>query len=116
MANAAVVLAVGAGPKVEASSVTLTSRTTSPAFARVEFGLPVMTMSLMPCSLKWGSSFKISSVSPLFGDRKDQVVFTHHAEVAVHSVAGMEKKRRRSSAGQRGGDLLANHAGFARHR
>ncbi len=64
IASATVVLAVGANPSGQAS-FTRTLSTTSPARASDDSGLPVMTINLIPCSLKCGSSLRISSVSPL---------------------------------------------------
>ena len=65
MARAAVVEAVGARPKGQASSRMETSRCASAAPARVERGLPVMATSGAPRRRIQGTSDTTSSVSPL---------------------------------------------------
>ena len=64
MARAAVVLAVGARPKGQASSATLTSMLTSAPCARVERGFPVKLIRGTPRRLISGRIRRISSVSP----------------------------------------------------
>ena len=64
MASVAVVLAVGARFRGQASSATLMSRCTSAALAIVEFGLPVRDSSFAPIRLTIGRMVITSSVSP----------------------------------------------------
>ena len=66
MASAAVVEDVGARFIGHASSVTLTSRTTSDCRASVDFGWPVRRMIGTPRRLSGGRIASISSVSPEF--------------------------------------------------
>ena len=64
MASAAVVLAVGARLRGQASSATLMSRFTEAARARVDRGFPVMAINGSPSRLIRGSRKAISWVSP----------------------------------------------------
>ena len=60
-----VVLAVGARLRGQASFSTLLSSTTLACCARLDWGLPVMAISLMPWRLSTGSTRASSSLSPL---------------------------------------------------
>src|SRR6266849_3056451 len=68
-ASAAVVLAVGASVSGQASSVTLTSRTTSDWRASAESGSPVSAMIGTPSRLSWFMRANSSSDPPLFESR-----------------------------------------------
>jgi hypothetical protein len=65
MARAAVVEAVGARPRGQASWRMATSRRTSATWASAERGLPVITTSGEPRRFTCGTRARISSVSPL---------------------------------------------------
>ena len=65
-AGIAVVLDVGASPRGQASSLTLTSRLISALWARVEPGFPVKVIMGIPSRFNKGSSRVISLVSPEF--------------------------------------------------
>jgi hypothetical protein len=66
MASVAVVLAVGAFPRVSASLSTEISNVTSLVFPNVEFTFPVIPIIGQPKRLIRGSRFISSCVSPLF--------------------------------------------------
>ena len=60
--------------------------------------------------------FRISSVSPLYDSATTTSSPLNYAEVAVRGFRGVQEERRRAGAGERGGDLLADHAGLAHPR
>ena len=81
--------------------------------ASVDWALPVMATVMLPLSRRNGSSLTSSSVSPELEMATKTSSGRHHAEVAVEGLARMHEERRRTGAGERGGDLLADDAGLA---
>ncbi len=91
MARAAVVEAVGARPRGQASARTSTSRCTSAAWARGERALPVSATTGEPSRFTHGTRARISSVSPLFETASSTSPFTIRPRSPWMASAGWRK-------------------------
>ena len=116
MANATVVLAVGARPRGQASSLTRTLSTTFTRFGERRLRIAGHDDQLEAVMFEMGQQLENLLGLAAIGNRDNHIALHHHAEIAVHTVAGMEKKCRRAGARQGRGDLAADQTGLSRRR
>ena len=112
-AIATVVLAVGARLREQASSLTLTSRTTSLASASVDFRIAGERDEGDFEALEGFEEIDDFLGFAAVGDGEERVAAGEHAEIAVEGFGGMKKKGWRAGAGEGGGDFAADEAGLA---
>ena len=112
-ARAAVVLAVGARLSGQASAGTPMSRCTVAMRASAEFEIAGKGDEGHPQARDHRHDGEDFVGFARIGQGQHRIVPRDHADIAVAGLAGMHEKRRRAGAGQRGGDLAADMAGFA---
>ena len=113
MASVAVVLAVGARFSGQASSGTLTSRATVAARPRVESALAGEGDERHAQALQMGQQEHELGRLAGIGQGEQHIRARDHAQVAVAGLGRVQEERRGAGAGQGGGDLAADMAGFA---
>ena len=113
MASMAVVLAVGASPRGQASRGTPVSMVTWLRRPRVEPGRPVILMSGAFRRSRLGMRMVSSRVSPLLDRARTTSCRGHHAQVAVHGLHRVQEQGRGAGGVEGGHDLAGHDAGFA---
>ncbi len=113
IARVAVVLAVGASPRGQASSFTEISRKTSPARARALCGLPAMAINGSPMRLMTGR-MRVNLLGLAgVGDGDDHIPLDQHAQIAVNPFGRMEEEGRGAGRSHSRGNLLADQPRLA---